>query len=1164
MKKNLSLGRLWWILADRASLKPRWIGILVLIICCTGSYTCLYGQQPTFSLTLQNTSIRDILKLVEDQSEYTFMYNSSKIDVRRKVNLEVKNSSIENILNRLFNGKQVTYRIIDKRIILTPTANDSVPKEGATTKQPPKRVSGKVQDPSGTPLAGVTVAIQGTTNEVITDAEGHYVLPSVAYDATLVFSFVGLKATMVSVSGMSVIDVTMEEEGINLEEAVAVGYGVQKKASLTGAIGTITADKLTQWPAANTSQLLQGQVSGLVTRQSSGLPGADGTTLNIRGFGEPLVIVDGVYTALSQVDPNDIESISVLKDASAAVYGARAGNGVILVTTKRGANRPSQISYHGSVSINQPTFLADQVTAREWAEMLSESGLNPDNYSPNYVHYNPETKTLENLVDGSVYTGYDWSKALYRNWTPQSQHNLSARGGTEKIRYFVSAGFTDQESNFKSGDYDFNRYNIRSNVDATITEGLSIAVDFSYHSTLLDKANFDVSDVFNLVNSSRPVYPYIHEADPTRAAFSGGARSPYFKTFKDYSGFIEDRGNVLRGTMELNYAFPMIAGLSAKARLTYEDIFSWNKNVSKPFPVWDYDPIAATNGGDPWSQQGIEGLNTISVYSDRINRLLPLFSVQYEKAFGEHHIKGMVANEIWTTKHTTLQGDRKDILSFEAPYLNYASQEGKDNGESLIQTARSSLIGRINYDYLGKYLVEVAMRADASAEYPPEGRWGYFPSISAGWRLSEEPFIKNHFQAINNLKLRASYGILGNDAISSFDYLAGFNITGDYYVFGSAPAPVINSSGLANPYITWETMKMSNIGLDGTLWDGKLGFEIDVFHRLRDNILASPITKVPSTFGAVLPRTNLNKRDNRGIDIALSHANRIGDFTYDISPRFSWTRGKYVDWDENVLPITDGMDAETREFNRLWNIRNVNEGQWDDRQWGYISDGFFMNQQEIDAYPINQDQNGNQTLRVGDIKYKDLNGDHYIDWRDEQVIGKSGLPKIMYSLGLGARYKGISVNMLWQGAGDYTVTFTDRAAAPFHSEGIPLQEHYQYRAITGTDSDGNAYITNPNDFRLPPVTQNGRTANNAKASDFWTYNARFLRLKNLNLNYSLPQTWIAKSGLSQCMIYVSGTNLITISNLGIWKKSFDPEIPVANNRDYPPVKTLTFGLNITI
>ena len=1025
-------------------------------------------------------------------------------------------------------------------------------------------ITGTVVDDKGETLPGVAVIVQGTSTGSVTDIDGKYSITAPA-DGVLLFSYVGMKPVSESVNGRTTIDITMLPDAIGLEEVVAIGYGVQKKATLTGAVGNVKADELLQRPVANTTELLQGQIAGLVTRQTSGLPGADGTTLSIRGFGNPLVLIDGIEGSLAQVDPNDIESVSVLKDASSAVYGARAGNGVVLVTTKRGSEKKIQITYHGTVSFTQPTFLPKHVDATKWAEMLNESGLNSDDYSPAHIRWDANTKTLNNIVTGQRFYGYDWSEAMYRDWTPQQQHNISASGGTQKVKYFISAGFTDQESNFKAGDYNFNRYNVRSNIDAEIAKNLTASVDFAYRITTLDKANFGVDDMYNSLQTAKPVYPFIHENDPERATYSGFLqRSPYSQIFEKFSGNINNRDDVIQGAVELKYSFPMIKGLAAKVRLSYENIFSWDKTISKPFDVWEYNQVADSQGQDPWVKRGTQNTNRLSVFSSRSNELLPLLSLEYENTFGDHHVSGMLISETRTYKFTSLTGTRKDVLSFEAPYLRYASEEGKDNTEGTDQAARSSIIGRVNYDYLGKYLFEFAMRADASAEYPPEGRWGYFPSFSAGWRISDENFIKDNFSAVDNLKLRASYGILGNDAVSSFDYLTGYTISTDYYIFGTTPAPIIASAGLANPNITWETMKISNIGLDGNFWNGLLGFEIDAFYRLRENILAQPTEQVPSTFGASLPLTNLNKRDNRGIEITLTHMNKIGNVSYDISPMFSWTRGKYVDWEEDVLPTTGDLDPETLEFNKLWNARYVNEGQWDDRQWGFVSDGFFMNQDQIDNYPIDQDQNGNQTIKVGDIIYKDINGDNYIDWRDQQVIGKSGLPKIMYSADMGANWKGIGLRMLWQGGSDYTVTFSGSAASPFSNESIPLVEHYDNRAIVGTDADGKEFITNPNDFSLPPVTQNGSTANNGKGSDFWTYDAAFLRLKNLNISYTLPRNLIEKTGLNQCVFYFSGTNMLSFSNLGIWKNSFDPEVPGANNRDYPPVKTMSFGLRLTL
>ena len=1008
-------------------------------------------------------------------------------------------------------------------------------------------VKGVITEASGDPIPGVNIVLKGTTTGAITDLDGNYTLTVPDENAVLVFSYVGYLNQEVAVGNQTSIDITLLEDVVGLEEVIVVGYGSQRKQTLSGAVSAVTAEDLAIRPAANTTELLQGQISGLLTRQESGLPGADGTTLQIRGYGSPYILIDGVEGTLGSIDPNDIESISVLKDASAAVYGAKAGNGVILVTTKRGRLSAAKITYHGTVSFTQPTFLPDRVGALKWAELLNESGLNPDDYSPLFVHYDPVNNTLTNTLDGSDYEGYDWSEALYKDWTPQNQHNLNASGGNERIAYFVSAGFTGQESNFKSGDYDYGRVNVRSNIDAKVSDDLTVSMDFSYRKGTLDKANFNPDGMYNSLQTAKPVYPFIHEADPDRATYSGFLqRTPYYQTFKDFSGTVLNENRILQGAVQLKYNLPWVEGLSAKARLSYEEVSNWNKSVSHPFNTWEYDPTESTPDG-LWIRRGTSGANNMSVVSNKSTELLPLFSIEYERRFGDHNVRGMLISETRTYNWTSLSGSRKDILSFEAPFLNYASEEGKDNAESLTQSARTSFIGRLNYDYMGKYLFEFAMRADASAEYPPQGRWGYFPSVSAGWRLSEESFIRDNISAINNLKLRASYGILGNDAVSAFDYLTGYTISTNFYVFGSTPAPIIASAGLSNPNITWETMTMYNIGLDGTIWNGLLGFEIDGFYRLREDILATPTETVPSTFGASLPNTNLNKRDNRGFEILLRHRNKIGEISYEISPIFSWSRGKYVDWEEEVSD-----DPE-------WNKRYVNEGNWDDRQWGYETEGFFMSQDEVDNHPIDQDLTGNTTLKPGDLIYKDVNGDSQIDWRDEVVTGASGLPNIMYSMDMVFSYKGIRLGMLWQGAADYVVNFAGSAAGAFSNESIPLSQHYDYRAIVENDA-----IANPGDFELPPVTSLGRSQNNAKSSDFWTYDAKFIRLKNLNVSYSFPKTMLERVRVSQFVVYVSGTNLWTLSNLGIWKDSFDPEIVGQNGKDYPPIKTVTFGVRLTL
>ena len=439
-------------------------------------------------------------------------------------------------------------------------------------------------------------------------------------------------------------------------------------------------------------------------------------------------------------------------------------------------------------------------------------------------------------------------------------------------------------------------------------------------------------------------------------------------------------------------------------------------------------------------------------------------------------------------------GSRTDPLSFEAPYLNYSSRAELDNAEIFSESARKSYVGRVNYSYKDRYLFSATMRADATARYAVEGRWGYFPSLSFGWRISEEDFMKDN-SAWNNLKFRASYGIMGNDAVSNFDFLSGYNIANGFYLFNGDPYPIISSAGLANALITWETMKIANLGIEGTLWDGGLGFEFDVFYRLREDILAVPTAGVPFNFGASLPRTNLNTRDNRGFDLMLKHRGKIGAVSYEINPMVSWARGKYVSWDENILP-TEGVDAATAAANALYNARYARTGQWDDVQWGFNTNGFFTSQSQIDNHPVDADNAGNQTVIVGDLIFIDQNGDGLLDWKDQVVIGKGGMPNWNYSTWTNARWGNWSVQALWQGASGYTINFGGTASwqGLNSHQSIPTQVAYDNRSIKGANGDVEILR------RFPPANNTGGVPSiSARGNDFTRIDAWYLRLKTLNI-----------------------------------------------------------------
>ena len=1022
-----------------------------------------------------------------------------------------------------------------------------------------KTITGNVTA-DGVPLPGVSVIEQGTVNGVNSDFDGNYTITLINENSSLIFSFIGFITQSVSTSSAN-IDIAMVEDIAKLEEVVVTGYGSTTKKTLTGAIGTVSSEALTLRPTQNTTELLMGQVAGLSTRQVGSLPGNDWANLSIRNFGSPIVLIDGVESTLGQIDPNDIQSISVLKDAAATIYGARAGNGVILVTTKRGSDAAegAKFNYHGTTTWSALITMPNTVNAHQFAELMEENGLGAENEMPEYLDYDTTRKRVYNRITGEDFDGVDWYRTIYKDWTPQKQHNLSARGRSDKIGYFISLGFTDTQSAFRDADYTHNRYNIRSNLDAEFNDNLSARLDISYRQTTLDRANFGISEMYNRLATGKPTNLPIFP-NPDFASQTGAATpySPVYMTRKSHSGTRLDRDNNLQASISLKYDVPFIDGLSATASLNMETQTEWNKKVQKKFNMYTYNPLLG-EGDAAYVFFGTYQRDMITVDSDRDMELLPKITLNYENSWDEHDLKATFVAESTTFERDYLMGSRTDPLSFEAPYLNYSSEAERNNAEIFSQSARSSYVGRVNYDYKQKYLFEATMRADATARYAVEGRWGYFPSISFGWRISQEDFMKDS-PTWNNLKLRASYGLMGNDAVSNFDYLTGYNISSGFYMFDGKPFPIISSAGLANRLVTWETMKIANIGIEGTLWNGGLGFELDVFYRLREDILALPDSDIPFHFGASLPKTNLNSRDNRGFDLMLKHKGKIGNVSYNINPMVSFSRGKYVSWEENILP-TDGADGAA---NATYNNRYVLTGNWDDRQWGYQTNGFFTSQSQIDNHPVDIDGAGNVTLIVGNLIKIDQNGDNLIDWRDQVVIGQGGMPKWNYSTNMGAKYKNWSLDMLWQGATGYTITFGGAAGPWSHSghQSVSKSFAYENRSLRGANGDIEILRAFP-----PTFTTGGMPQIDQPASDFNKVDAMYLRLKTISLSYNIPKNIVDKIGLTSIQLYLAGSNLLTIDNLGVYSGSYDPEIVTGTaggniDRAYPNNKTLTTGIKI--
>ena len=1025
-----------------------------------------------------------------------------------------------------------------------------------------KSINGTVVDASGLPLLGANIIIVGTTTGTQTDFDGNFTLTASEGDV-IEISYVGYKTATFTVNEQVVYNVTLEEDASELDEVVVVGYGTQRKASVTGSVATISSEKLIEAPVANATQLFAGQATGVITRQISSEPGNDAASISIRGFGGALVLVDGIQQNLSTIDPNNIESVSVLKDAAAAVYGIAAGNGVVLITTKRGKKGKVDISLHSNTSFQDPTRFQKRLGAVDYLNLgLSVDALDFDGAA-----------MLQLYESGQKNTNTDWYDTVFTNWTPLIQHNLSARGGSENMRYFASLGMSNQESAYRSGDLSFKRHNGRINIDADINDKLTASFDMSYRLTDRESPRTNPSTMFNLLQTAQPIHPAILP-DPDRAAYSGFLqRSPYAVTQRRFGGFVDAITERTSAAIELKYDLgDLLEGLSSSARFDYYSVISKSNTLTKPFDIYEYvpdgdpnDPIY--NGDYPYIQRGTQGgVGALSEARSDLNRQRSYFRLDYTKKSGDHNFKALLLTEYIKTYNSFLNASAQDLLAVSVPYFNSVdpSTIAAANGEGTSKIF--SYVGRVNWDYKEKYFVEAAMRIDKSYNFSPGSRTGYFPGVSLGWVLSRENFLKDS-NNLNFLKLRASYSETGNDNVpAEFAFLNAFVINnpttnGGFYLIDGTTG-IINDTRLANEDTSWLTYKLVNIGLDGRLWKGLLGFEFDVFYRLEDGLFGTLGEDYPNSIGANLPLVNVNQNDDKGFEILLTHRNRINDnFSYNLNANFTYSQKRALKRSEDLSDNPEWAEIQRRQGRRT------------NRFFGYKSDGLFQSQAEIDNH-ADQDGDGNSTIRPGDIKYIDQNGDGLVDFADNVEIGYGNTPDISYGLNLGMTYKNFSLSALFQGAARFNTYINGAAAGAFSNGSIPFDYHKKY-SWTPDPNDPSVNI-NP-DAKLPYVTDVGLNQNSLKTSDFWLKDNDYLRLKTLNINYSFSKDVIEKIGFNSLDVYLSGTNLITWDKLGIYGDSFDPEtrsgtragatsstVNSQNGRSYPIQKTVTLGVKVSL
>lgn len=990
-----------------------------------------------------------------------------------------------------------------------------------------RKITGAIKDADNSPLTGVSIQVKGTNKATTTDARGLFSMGISGNDRTLVVSYVGMETQEVDVSGKSNLQIQLKAGVSTLGDVVVVGYGITKKATITGSIVSVNGNEVMKAPVTNVSNSLVGLLPGLSSVQRSGEPGSDASTLLIRGVNtlgnsNPLVVVDGVPgRSLDRIDANSIESITVLKDASAAIYGSEAANGVILITTKRGKTGKPLITVNYNNGYNRPTMIPKMADAAEYATMLNEI----DVYANRAPRNTPEQ--IQKYKDGSdpwSYPNTDWFKEVTKPWSNQNYLNASMSGGSDRLKYFFSLGSKFEDGYYyKSATY-YKQYDFRSNVDAKVSDNVNLSFDVSGRMQDNNRATRPANTIFRMLNRADPRM-HAYWPDGTPGEDVGEGDNPAIISTND-AGYNRIKEYILNSNLKLNIKIPWVKGLSLTGNASLDKSFLYGKLWQTPWNLYSWDRKSFDANKNPILQKGVKGFTDARLtenMQDNQNILLNGL-VNYENAIGDHGLKVLVGVESRAGKGNSFNAFRRYFISTAIDQLSLGGDLEKNNGGAAYENIRLNYFGRINYDYKEKILVEFVWRYDGSYIFPEKGRYGFFPGVSAGWRLSEEKFWKEKVSFINNFKLRASWGQTGNDRIDPWQYLPTYAF-GNVYVFGDGEQnKALFEARIPNKDVTWEIANQADIGIDANLFQNKVSVVLDVYNNKRTHILAFRDASVPTSTGLTLPRENIGEVSNKGFEFSIGYHNQLRDFKYNISLNGGYSKNKILFWDE-----TPGIPEWQRSTGR-----SIGTDLY------YQAIGIFRDQAAVDAYPH---WSG---ARPGDIIFKDVNGDKKIDGLDRMRNDQSTIPTFTGGLNLNFMYRQFDFTVLLQGASG-AIRFLD-------TESGDIGNYLEY------DFKGRWTPDNPGASK--PRTYN-RTDQYWKSNKSTQYllNADYMRLKTLEFGYTLPQTLTNRLRISGLRVYVSAYNLFTYSP-GLY--DYDPETVTPGNTggNYIPQKVINGGITL--
>ncbi len=1118
---------------------------LILLFCGIMFSQASNSYSQVFNFNLKSTFIKDVFNEIEENSDYIFVFTdkSEKI-IDKKVDLNANSEDVKEILDNVLSTTGLTYRIIDKQIVIyesneSNALTNDIKSETAIQQQNGKLITGRILDTNGESIIGANVIEEGTTNGTVTDIDGNFSI-NVANNATIQISYIGYVDQVINTSGETRFDIVLEEDKKILDELVVIGYGTRQRRSITGAVDQVASDMFEDRPVSNAVQALQGASANLTIQQKSMNPNDNNLSINIRGVStmgnnDPLIVIDGLISTtntLNNMNQNDIESVSVLKDAgSAAIYGSRSANGVILVTTKKGSKlQKPVVRFSGLAGYQDPKILFRPVEGWQNAMLRNQANMN----SGNEPAFTPAQ--IRDLYDNRNEEYWFFDEIMQKGL--QQNYNINVSGGSDNTTFMVSAGYLNQESNFVGG-YGMERYNFRTNI-TTEYNRFKLTSLMSYNRREERTVAGGTGNV--IINSSRipPYYYYKFQQDGKYLINNIIGDDNTLAKLEEGGYENKDEDNIIGS---INADFNILDGLTAKGLLGID--LTQHHRFRRDIQVPLYSSADLEN-----PTININPARLTEDYNNKRYTLSTQFLLDYNKTFNNvHNVSGLVgvSNESYTFKGSRIAWRFTDPdLGLPTTDDSIQDTENKNSNDDTDQTSISSVFGRVGYNFMDKYYGDISFRYDGSSKFAKENRWGFFPSFSGAWRVSEEYFMGDYRDDVGDLKLRASYGVLGNQNVANYSYQTVYQMYTNSYVFNNIPVPGTGFT-YGNPDLTWEKSGNFNIGIDAGFLNNNLYISLDYFNKRTWDILLRP--EVASLFGSSAASENAGEMRNRGWEATVNYRLRSGDFNHNFNLNFSDSKNEVTDF---------GGEERIDQNDQLFKI--IREGVALGSYYGYKTDGYFQSMEEIanSALPIGV------TLQPGDVKFVDQNEDGVIDDKDRVVLGNA-FPRYTFGFTYDLQYKNFDFNVLLQGVGKRDMYVRGELVEPFHA-------NYSYAIYTHQLDFWTP--TNP-DARWPrlisPSSQSSQNNWGRAGTDIYLLNGAYLRVKNVQLGYTLPNTFTNKLGVEKFRISVNAQNPITLT-----KNSFiDPESSEFGNnmggiggvgansaRNYPTLVYYGFGIDI--